>query len=35
MCVVFVYFLTLRMSIFEFFMLDDIYWWLCKQNITW
>ena len=34
MCVVLVYFLTLRMSIFEKIMLDDILL-TCKQNITW
>jgi len=23
------------MTIFEKFLLEDIYCWLCKQNITW
>jgi len=33
--VVLVYFLTLSISIFLKFSCWTIYWWLCKQNITW
>jgi len=34
MCVVLVYFLTSCMSILDI-LCWSIYWWLCKQNITW